>query len=82
MCISPHIYVSLFAYLAQAAQIAVAMLGFTYSIDSVDQIALVVEGPVAVPNMTSIQTGLIVKSNSRALGALEYTANRLIPSSI
>lgn len=67
--------------MTQAAQIAVAMLGFTYSIDPVDQIALVMDGPVAVPNMTSIQTDLIVKSNTRALGALEYTANRLVLSS-
>ncbi|KAH8892240.1 hypothetical protein GQ53DRAFT_864106 [Thozetella sp. PMI_491] len=69
-------YASLFWILLKAvAQIGVATLGLTYSIDTADRVALFVDGLVAVPNMTTLPTNGVVSSSTREFSALEYIAN-------
>lgn len=63
-------------YFTQASQIAVATLGLTYNINSADKVAVTAPGTVAVPDMTNIQTGKVLSSNSQAISALRYTANK------
>lgn len=60
----------------QASQIAVATLGLTYNINSADKIAVTAPGTVSVPDMTNIQTGKVLSTNSQAISALRYTANK------
>lgn len=62
----------------QASQIAVATLGLTYNINPADNMTVTKPGTVAVPDMTHIQTNKVLSSNSQAISALRYTANKYV----
>ncbi|KAL7902930.1 hypothetical protein HDV64DRAFT_265986 [Trichoderma sp. TUCIM 5745] len=70
-----RVYVLFWVMINVASQIAVATLGLTYNINSADKVAVTAPGTVAVPDMTNIQTGKVLSSNSQAISALRYTAN-------
>ncbi|KAF7546539.1 hypothetical protein G7046_g9268 [Stylonectria norvegica] len=58
-----------------ASQIAVALLGLTYSTNAADWIAITRPGNVNIPNMSTVATGRVISSDTQFLGALRYTAN-------
>jgi hypothetical protein len=61
----------------QLCQIALAAIGLFYSVNRVENYALVITpGNVTIPNMSSIQTVKTVQSNSTTFPAQEFTANR------
>ncbi|KAJ0373816.1 hypothetical protein COL26b_008016 [Colletotrichum chrysophilum] len=60
---------------SKGSQIGLAAIGLCYSTDTADKQALLVPGNVTIPDMTTIGTEKIVKSNRQGLGALQYTAN-------
>ncbi|UKZ88797.1 uncharacterized protein TrAFT101_004531 [Trichoderma asperellum] len=70
-----RVYVLFWVLVNVASQIAVATLGLTYNINSADTIAVTTPGIVAIPDMSNIQTGKVLSSNSQAISALRYTAN-------
>ncbi|PNP38141.1 hypothetical protein TGAMA5MH_10005 [Trichoderma gamsii] len=70
-----RVYVLFWVMVNVASQIAVATLGLTYNINSADTVAVTVPGTVAIPDMTNIQTGKVLSTNSQAISALRYTAN-------
>ncbi|TDZ13412.1 hypothetical protein C8035_v004432 [Colletotrichum spinosum] len=57
------------------SQVGLAAIGLCYSTDTADKRALLVPGNVTIPNMATIETERVVKSNSKTLGAQQYTAN-------
>ncbi|KAF6820657.1 hypothetical protein CPLU01_12682 [Colletotrichum plurivorum] len=61
--------------LSIGSQVGLAAIGLCYSTDTADKQALLVPGNVTIPNMATIETEKVVKSNSTTLGAQEYTAN-------
>ena len=73
---------SFISSLSQAAQIALALLGLTYSVNGADKIVPTVLGTVAITNLTNIQTQKVVsssaQSSSQALNAARFTANRYV----
>ncbi|KAM0547214.1 hypothetical protein ACHAPJ_010475 [Fusarium lateritium] len=59
-----------------AAQIALAAMGFCYSIEVEDTMALISKpGKVLIPDMSSIETTKIVPEGSSSILAQQYTAN-------
>ena len=61
---------------SKGAQIGVAVLGLTYSVDSADNYALTTRGNVSIPDMSELATEKVVSTKSKSDSALQYTANR------
>ena len=61
---------------SKGAQIGVAVLGLTYSVDSADDYALTIHGNVSIPDMSELATEKVVSTKSKTDSALQYTANR------
>ncbi|EGR45783.1 uncharacterized protein TRIREDRAFT_81122 [Trichoderma reesei QM6a] len=71
-----RLYVLFWVLVNVASQIAVATLGLTYNINPADNMTVTKPGTVAVPDMSHIQTNKVLSSNSQAISALRYTANK------
>ncbi|KAL0934903.1 uncharacterized protein CTRU02_209494 [Colletotrichum truncatum] len=61
--------------LSIGSQVGLAAIGLCYSTETADKRALLVPGNVTIPNLANIETDKVVKSNSKTLGAEQYTAN-------
>ncbi|KAE9580103.1 hypothetical protein CGMCC3_g3889 [Colletotrichum fructicola] len=72
---SIHMAATGWLILSIGSQIGLAAIGLCYSTDTADKQALLVPGNVTIPDMTTIGTEKVVKSNRQGLGALQYTAN-------
>ncbi|KAF9876820.1 hypothetical protein CkaCkLH20_05666 [Colletotrichum karsti] len=70
-----HVAATGWLILSIGSQVGLAAVGLCYSTDTADKQALLVPGNVTISDMTTIGTGKVVKSNSKALGAQQYTAN-------
>jgi hypothetical protein len=72
--IIPHIHT--ITNCEQVAQVGLAILGLTFSVESQSTIATTRNGTVQTPDLSQIYPELNSTTNSQTIGAQQYAANK------